>query len=71
MYHLTVSETIIKNLEFFLIYKSYSRSKCPDMGIYFVWELTKSEDSSLYTISGNKGKSEIKKKVTLAKILSC
>ena len=63
MYHLTVSETVIKNLEFFLIYKSYSWSKCSNMGIYFVWELIKSEDSSLYTILGNKGKSEIKKKV--------
>ena len=33
MYHFTVSETVIKKLEFFLIYKSYSRSKFHDMGI--------------------------------------
>ena len=64
MYHLTVSETVINNLEFFLIYKSYSRSKCSDVGIYFPWELIKSEDSSLYSISGNKGKSEIKTRYT-------
>ena len=32
MYHFTVSEIVIKN--FFPIYKSYSRSKFRNMGIY-------------------------------------